>query len=196
MHKLCIFFIISCLSSFLVYTLNTNTNNKIEFEDVPFIEENEEIITQNLNSELNIKEEIEIEKEKEKELMNMEIPKIKLNGNIYNKDSKLNNIDKNIIIMNESDYPDTVGGTVIIGAHSGIGKYAYFKNLDKLDINDLVYLTYQEEKYSYRVINYHLDSKDGFITISNVNNKNKLFLYTCNPNDKENYLVIELEQIN
>ena len=31
-------------------------------------------------------------------------------------------------------------------------------------------------------------NKDGSIRISNVNKKNKLFLYTCNPNDKNNYL--------
>ena len=95
--------------------------------------------------------------------------------------------------MNESDMPDKDGGIIIIGGHSGIGKYAYFKDLNKLDINDQVIIYYLNKKYIYKVVEYHLDSKDGSISISNVNKKNKLFLFTCNPNDKNNYLVYNLE---
>ena len=137
----------------------------------------------------NIKQEKYI---KEEVLMKIEIPKINLNNNIYPKNSSKNNIDKNIIIMNESSMPDEESGVVIIGAHSGTGRYAYFKDLNKLEIDDEVIINYKNKKYTYKVIYYYLDKKDGSIDI---NRKNKrLYLYTCNPSDKNNFLVIVCEQ--
>lgn len=168
MLKIFSFMIISCLSSYMVY-----------------IAKSPNIILNNNNIELN---------EIEKELMILEIPKINLKEKIYDKNSKLNDIDKNIIIMNESSMPNEDEGIVIIGGHSGYGKYAYFKDLNKLSINDEIIIYYLNKKYIYKVINYYLDDKDGSISINNLNKKNKLFLYTCNPNDKNNYLVFDCER--
>lgn len=170
MYKMLAFFFISCCSSFVVYT-----SSKI--------------------NDFQIKEKNIVEKQEEKELMILEIPKINFKGKIYNKESSLNNIDKNIVIMNESDMPDENGGILIIGGHSGYGKYAYFKDLNKLTIDDIIYINYQGTKYSYKIVEYHLDQKDGSIAISNFNKKNKLFLYTCNPNDKNNYLIYVSERL-
>lgn len=127
----------------------------------------------------------------EEPMMILEIPKISFSGNIYKKESKLNDIDKNVIIMDDSNLPSDKNGIVIIGGHSGIGKYAYFKNLNKLQIGDKINLKYNKKTYIYEVVNYYLDNKDGSIKITNYNKKNKLIIYTCNPNDKNNYLVVE-----
>lgn len=188
MYKMCGFLAISCISSFFVYSVSNRDIIEEEpiKEEIPIIEKIEE---QEIKE---TKENINIIKE-EKELMIIEIPKINFIGKIYNKNSKLNNIDKNIIIMNESNMPDEDGGIIIIGGHSGYGKYAYFKHLNKLEIGDEVIIKYLNKKYYYKVIDYYLDSKDGSISINNVNKKNKLFLFTCNPNDKNNYLVYNLE---
>ncbi len=129
----------------------------------------------------------------EKAIMQIEIPKLKLKNNIYDKNSKNNDIDKNVIIMKESDMPDIENSTLIIGAHSGIGKYAYFKDLNKLEVNDEIIVTYDNHRYIYKVAYKYLDPKDGSISISN-NSKRILYLYTCNPNDKQNYLVIVCKQ--
>lgn len=202
MTKLYIFFIVTCLSSYLVYesvnpkekNIDIISDNLLEETNSLNEEEQFEIIKTNTIEDEKTSNDDNINKKTiEKELMIIEIPKINIKNKIYNKNSKLNNIDKNVIIMNESDYPDKDSGIVIIGAHSGIGKYAYFKDLNKIDIGDMVYLFYNNKKFSYKVVNSYLDSKDGFISISNVNNKNKLFLYTCNPKDKENYLVVVCE---
>lgn len=168
MFKLFTYIILSFLSAISVYNNSNNINNK----------------------ESNVKVE-----EKNAILMHIEIPKISVSQDIYGKDSKLNDIDKNVIIMKESDYPDEVGGMVIIGGHSGYGKYAYFKNLNLLKTGDEIIIKYRNIKYKYKVINYYLDKKDGSINISKSDNKSKLFLYTCNPNDKKNYLVIVCELI-
>ena len=192
MYKLYSFIVISCISSFLVYNCNINNNENKIIKNEEIIEK-PNIVIEEINI---VNEEKKIEKvivEEEKELMTLTIPKINFKGKIYNKNSKLNNIDKNIIIMNESNMPDEEEGIIIIGGHSGYGKYAYFKDLNKLDINDEVIINYLGNNYTYRVVDYHLDLKDGSISINNINKKNKLFLYTCNPNDKNNYLVYVCE---
>lgn len=126
----------------------------------------------------------------EKEIMTIKIEKINLNRKIYAKESKLNNIDKNVIIMKESDYPDEKFSTVILGAHSGTGDIAFFKDLNKLSKGDVIELTYKNKKYKYTVDNLSKDRKDGKIKITYCSNEKRLILYTCYPNDKSNYLVV------
>lgn len=127
---------------------------------------------------------------KEKPIMNIRIDKLGIDNDIYEKGSINNNIDKNVIILNDSDYPDKINGTVLIGAHSGVGKEAYFKNLDKLKNGDKIKITYKDKLYLYKIDNISKDTKDGKIRIEYNNNRNRLILYTCYPHDKNNYLVI------
>ena len=131
-----------------------------------------------------------VEKKKEQEIMTIQIDKIGVENKIYAKNSKLNDIDKNVIILDESDYPDKENGTVLIGAHSGTGSIAYFKRLNELEINDEIKITYNGELYVYKINNISKDSKDGKIRIDYGIKANRLILYTCHPDDKGNYLVI------
>ena len=193
MIKFICFFLVSCASSFAIFNLSYIDNE--EPKEVNLIETEHIETYENKEIDDNIQDLIVTSQIEEKELMTIEIPKINVKNKIYNKKSKLNNIDLNVIIMNESDYPDKKDGTVIIGAHSGIGKLAYFKNLNKLEIGDLVYLEYKGIKYTYRVTDSHLDKKDGSIVINYNNSKKILYLYTCNPKDKNNYLVLVCENV-
>lgn len=127
--------------------------------------------------------------EKEEPIMTLSIPSIGVKNNIYSKDSSYNDIDKNVIIMNESSFPSDDLGNVILGAHSGTGPVAYFKNFDKLKIDDEVYLEYDNVSYLYKIKKIYDDLKDGKIRI-NMNSKDTLTLYTCKPHDKNNYLVV------
>ncbi len=138
-----------------------------------------------------------IEKEKQEnkeEIMSIKIPKLYIDNKIFNFESSLNNIDKNVIILKGSSMPDK-NGVLLIGAHSGTGKYAYFKNLNKININDVVEIKYNNKIYKYKVVKKYLDEKDGSISFNNSNNSRKLILYTCNPNDKKNFLVVVCEPI-
>ena len=121
-----------------------------------------------------------------KPIMNIRIDKINVNEEIYAKESENNNIDKHVIILKESGYPDS-NLPVIIGAHSGIGPLAYFKNLNKLEKGDEVILTYKGQDYKYVVNNKYKDDKNGLIKIEGGND---LVLFTCYPNDKKNYLIV------
>jgi len=127
---------------------------------------------------------------KDTPIMNIKIDKLKINNPIYEKGSINNNIDKNVIILDESDYPDKQNGTVLIGAHSGTAKESYFKNLNKLVIGDVIKLTYRDKLYTYKVDKISKDNKDGKISINYENKKNRLVLFTCYPKDKNNYLIV------
>ena len=121
-------------------------------------------------------------------IMNLYIPKINVRNNIYSKDSIENNIDKNVIIMDESSTPDTLD-MVLLGAHSGTGPLAYFKDFDKLEIGDEIYLNYKGINYKYLIKYMYDDFKDGKIKVSK-NYKNSLILYTCKPKEKDYFLVV------
>ena len=202
MLKMIGFISLTFLSFYTIYNSSfINVKETIKEESV-YEEKTEEIenkiIDETIIDEPTAREPVEEVKKviiEDQPIMKLEIPKLELNLNIYEKNSKSNNIDKNIIIMDESDYPDKEGGIVIIGGHSGVGRIAYFKKLNTLEIGDSIILTYHNIDYKYEVVDYYLDNKDGSITINyNGDNKDRLFLYTCNPNDKNNYLVIICEK--
>lgn len=131
----------------------------------------------------------------DEKLLTISIPKINIKQEVYKQDSILNDIDKNVIILEESDLPDKNLGTVLIGAHSGTGEIAYFKNLDKIIKGDIIKIEYKNKNYNYSVTNIYLDNKDGSISINYNSNVNRLILYTCNPADKDNFLIIESKKI-
>lgn len=122
-------------------------------------------------------------------IIELYIPKIKLKNLVYNLDSDLNDIDKNVVLMNGSDMPNVNNGNLILGGHSGIGKTAYFNKFNNLEIDDEIIVKYDNLLYKYNIVNIYLDDKDGRIRISQLN-YTSIVLFTCMPGDKNNYLVI------
>ena len=118
----------------------------------------------------------------------LHIPKINFKMGFYNYDSKKNNVDKNIALLNNT-LPDKDKGTMIIAAHSGNSYLGYFKNLDKLNINDMIEIYYQDKEYIYIIDNIYEEDKDGTITYNKNINENILILTTCSKN-KDKQLII------
>ena len=116
------------------------------------------------------------------------IKKINIKNNLYEKESIHNNVDKNITILNNSIEPTKDNSIMFIAAHSGTGKLAYFKDLDKLEINDEIILIYKDKKYIYIVKDIWEEKKNGYINI-NREKKKQLVLTTCSPN-RDNYQLI------
>lgn len=135
------------------------------------------VITQPL---IKVKEELPIGK--------LIIKKINLEENLYDITSNKNNIEKNVTILKESESPSIENTTFFLAAHSGTGPLAYFEELDKLEINDLIILEYQNKTYTYKVKNIWTDKKTGIITLPK-ENTNQLVLTTCHPT-KDNYQLI------
>ena len=124
----------------------------------------------------------------------LEIPKIDLKKGIYSINSKNNNVDKNIMLLNESDMPDVINGNFILAGHSGTGYNAYFKDLKKLELGDFAYIYYKKNKYKYSLIDKYEVEKTGKALIIKDSNISALTLITCKDNeDKQIVFIFELE---
>lgn len=118
----------------------------------------------------------------------LKINKINLFNKIYSINDPLNNIEKNVTILNYSNEPSNDNSIIFIAAHSGTGKLAFFKNLNKLEINDTIELTYKNKLYTYQVKDIWEIKKTGNISVEK-ENSNQLVLTTCSPT-KDNYQLI------
>lgn len=123
-------------------------------------------------------------------LLVLELPKINLKRVVYNLDSELNTIKKNIEIMKESSLPNIDNGNVILEGHNGDSSISYFNKLDKLSKFDLAYIYYQGTKYIYSVDKIYDVEKDGDVEVVRDKNKNTLTLITCKSNTQDKQLVL------
>lgn len=126
---------------------------------------------------------------------NISIPKIDLKRGFVSKDSKYNNVNRNIYIVPESDYPDKDGGNFILASHSGTSSISFFKNLYKLTLGDKVDITYNNKNYTYIITNIYTDLKDGDVAIKRNKNKTTLTLITCTRGDKTTQTIYICERI-
>jgi len=163
------------------YVLSKQINSNIKDNKKDNIKDNKKINV------INIKKEEIIEYD-----MILEIPKIKLKKGILNKNNRDNNIEKNVMILKESSYPNETGN-IFLAAHSGTGKKSFFNNLSKLSINDKAILYYKEKKYIYIVTKIYESQKKNTVLIRTDSNNN-LFLITCSQKNKSNFLIIELKK--
>ena len=127
----------------------------------------------------------------------LEIPKISFNKGFYKKESSLNNVKFNLKVLDSSSYPDEKNGNTIIIGHSGNYSNSYFGNLYQLVVGDTATITYENKKYTYKVVNIYNDTKDGTVTIYRDESKTCLTLITCTKDDetKQTIYIFELESV-
>jgi len=125
----------------------------------------------------------------------LEISKINLNRGFVNPSSKYNDIKYNVTIINGSTFPDVDKGNFILAAHSGSGPLAIFKNLYKLKVGDKAVVTYNNKKYTYKIVKIYYQKKQGYITIYRDVNKTTLTLVTCTKNNSKSQTVYIAELI-
>lgn len=182
-------FLISGLSLIFltIYTgFKTKTDEDIALDNF-YIEEQQEKITDNTTTK-------EVVEEKKDTSINyvavLRIPKINLKRGLVDRDSKYNNIKYNIMIHKESDTPDKEASNVILVAHSGTAGVAYFRNVDKLSLNDEIYLDYNNKTYSYKITNIYDIEKTGIAPIRKETTKSTITLITCRHNTNKQIVVI------
>ena len=129
-----------------------------------------------------------VKKDKEK-IGELIINKINLKQDLYKIESKKNNIEENVTIIKESNYPDIANGILILAAHSGTGKIAYFEELDNLELKNYITIIYKNKKYIYQITKIWEQEKNGYIKIKK-ENKKQLILTTCSPKKKNTQLII------
>ena len=123
---------------------------------------------------------------KERILLKINIPKINLLKNIYEVNSYLNQVDKNVTILPESKLEQK---GIILAAHSGNNSNAYFNNISSLNKNDLIYITLQNNTYVYEVKNIYYINKTGYMEIPE-ELSNALILITCSVKYKNKQLIV------
>lgn len=117
------------------------------------------------------------------------IPKINLNQGFYNLEDINNDVNKTIELL-PSDMPNVLNGTLILASHSGNSRISYFKNLDKLSIDDYIYIYYDKQKYTYILTKIYEVEKTGEVTIHKNNNTTTLVLITCSKNNNKQVVYI------
>ena len=115
----------------------------------------------------------------------LSIPKINLTKGFMDIRSPENDLEKNILVIEGSTYPDVEKGNLILAGHSGTGWKAFFNDLYKLSTNDLVYVKYKEKKYTYQIKNIYKNY-----------DKTTLTLITCTNNDSKTQTIYIAELIN
>jgi len=123
----------------------------------------------------------------------LEIPSINLKQGVVDSTKNFSSINYAVSVDNSSDYPDKMGNFILY-AHSGNSSVAYFRNLNKVKLNDTIYVYFNGIKYKYIVSNIYDIEKTGKAgVIRNVDNK-VITLITCNQN-KEGYQTIVIGKI-
>ena len=147
------------------------------------------ISTANLERNTNTSYISTVSKEENDEIIGtLTIDKLNLSKNIYNINSSHNNVEENVTILNDDI------NLIVLAAHSGPGYIAFFDDLEKLELNDTINLTYNNKNLVYIVTNIEEQTKDGTIEI-NKTNKQRLILTTCSKKDKNKQLVITSKKI-
>ena len=171
------------------YFQNQNEENLID----TFYEEQKEI-TNDTKPEETVQEEQpkqEVNQSKKIDYIAViKIPKIWLEKGLASKGSYYNNVNRNILILNESDMPDKDKGNVILAGHSGSGRTAFFKNLYKLQTDDEVSIFYGGSEYKYKVVNQYDIEKTGTANIVRNAEKSTLTLITCRHNTNKQIIYI------
>ena len=113
------------------------------------------------------------------------IDKIGINKGFYPKESPLNDVDKNLLVVDESDYPNVAKGNLIIAGHSGSGWAAFFNDLYQLSVGDTAKVIYNNKTYTYKFVNIYKAPKVGTISIYRNKKRTTLTLVTCTNNDSK-----------
>lgn len=128
----------------------------------------------------------------------LEIPKVNFKRGFVGLNSKLNDVDKNIAIIEGSSFPNVDKGNFIIAAHSGPAWNSFFNDLYILAKGDIANVYYKHTKYSYKLVNSYKVEKNGKVRIKRNKNKTTLTLITCtNGSDhQQSVYIFELESKN
>lgn len=119
----------------------------------------------------------------------LKIDKINLFQPLLKKESIHNNIEENVTILKDSIMPTEKNSIVFLAAHSGSGSIAFFKDLNKLEVGDIIELKYKNQIYHYQINNIWEERKNGYIHVNKTKLK-QLILTTCSPEKENKQLII------
>ena len=114
----------------------------------------------------------------------LQIDKIGLKRELFTINSKNNDVNRNILVHEMSVFPGDEVSHVILAAHSGVGRNAYFKDLYKLEKNDEIKLYYDGYLWYYEIIKIEYQDKTGVLYLLE-KDEDMITLITCTKGDNE-----------
>lgn len=172
------------------YVYNYFLDKKEDIKIEEFYQEQEKIDTNIIEEQLKVEEQEVKQETKINYVAVIKIPKIGLEKGLCSKGSYCNNVNRNIQILNEADYPDIPNGNFILAGHSGNGRISYFRNVHKLEIDDFITIVYGGFEYKYKIVNIYDIEKTGNANIIRNKDKTTLTLVTCRHNTNKQIIVI------
>ena len=152
---------------------------------------------ESIDEEINIPEEENDQQEMQYNYIGMlEIPKINLKRGFLDLNSRYNQVNYNITVINGSTFPNERNNNLIMAAHSGVCSVCFFDKLFNLSKGDKAYINYKNVKYTYSLVNTYEVEKDGTVPIYRDYSKSVLTLITCTrySNTKQTVFIFELEE--
>ena len=86
--------------------------------------------------------------------------------------------------------PDKKNSNLIIAGHSGSARISFFRNLNKLTLNDEIFVDYKNDTYKYKVVDIYEIEKTGTAEIIKNKNATTITLITCKHNTNKQIIVI------
>ena len=126
---------------------------------------------------------------KDDSIGSISINKLNIKESLYSKDNPKNTIEQHISILNESTPPTEDNSILILAAHSGTAGVSFFKDLNQLEINDEIKITYLNKNYYYKVKDIWKEKKNGYIHINKEYEK-QLILTTCDPVERDYQIIV------
>lgn len=120
----------------------------------------------------------------------LEIPSIKLKRGVVDSTKNFQSINYAISVDKSSTYPDKEGN-LILYAHSGNSRIAFFRNLNKVKLDDDIYVYYKGIKYHYIIIDKYNFKKTGKAKVLRNEVGKYISIITCHPS-RNNYQILVL----
>jgi len=190
MKRLGVLLIIGAISMVAFYCVyQMSINKKVEREVNNYIEET------SIEEEINIENSDDLVEENKTEQREInytaiiEIPKINLKRGVVDSTKNFSSINYAISVDKNSNYPNE-NGNFILYAHSGNSNIAYFRNLNKVNKNDSIYIYYSGVKYEYKITNKYTIEKTGIANVISSRDKRYITLITCSQEQKNKQIVL------
>ena len=118
----------------------------------------------------------------------LNISKINLSEKVYEYNDKNNDVNKGIFLAKEYNF-NSFNGSLILASHSGNSSISHFKNLDKLDKDDIVSIIIDNRVIYYKIVDIYKIQKNGKFKYSNENET--IYLVTCDKKNNKKQIVFK-----
>jgi len=119
----------------------------------------------------------------------LSIKKIGIERQVVFTNDIMSTMKNDIALYHTSSYPGEEGTTILL-AHSGNVSYAFFKDLDKLDLADEIVILYGGVCYKYKVNEIKIVNEESVKFLENNKKGSSVVLITCKKGDNTKRLVI------